>query len=79
MKQPLQLTVSRIPPAQAEALYDTAFDPDRMGTMDGRASTAQTVWPGEDWEDEVEAGTDAGSQNVPIRPTRQAVSVSSAA
>ena len=48
MKQPLMLTPARIPPAQAEALYDAS--------LAGGAHPALTddgSWPGEDWEDDL--------------------------
>lgn len=50
MKQPLMITPTRIPPAQAEALYDAALtDNERSSPRDaGR-------WPGEDGDDDIPA------------------------
>lgn len=48
MKQPLMLTPARIPPAQAEALYDASLEEGAKRTADASAD----AWPGEDWEDE---------------------------
>ena len=48
MKQPLMLTPSWIPPAQAEALYDASLaESARPAQPDAGA------WPGEDWEDDL--------------------------
>lgn len=47
MKQPMMAAPLRVPPAQAEALYD-ASQKDR-----GRISLDETdAWPGEDWDDD---------------------------
>jgi hypothetical protein len=47
MKQPLMVAPSRVPPAQAEALYDIALTEAERGSP-----PELTGWPGEDWEDD---------------------------
>jgi hypothetical protein len=47
MKQPLMVTPSRIPPAQAEALYDVALTEAERGSPPD-----MTGWPDEDWDDD---------------------------
>lgn len=57
MRQPLMVTVSRIPPAQAEALYDASLDKN-WSAADSSHGSPEATWPGEDWDDEGEnAGT----------------------
>ncbi len=52
MKQPLMLTQSALPPAQAEALYETISD----SAVQSRTYVGDAAaWPGEDWEDDAEA------------------------
>lgn len=48
MKQPLMLTQSSLPPAQAEALYETLSD-SAAGSRPPAGDAA--AWPGEDWDD----------------------------
>ena len=49
MKKPLMLSLNRIPPAQAEALYDDAA----AGGVSTRWPTISAAeWPGEDWDDD---------------------------
>jgi hypothetical protein len=47
MKQPLMLPPTRIPPAQAEALYDTS--PEENGRSFANDTSS---WPGEDWDED---------------------------
>lgn len=64
MRQPLMVTLNRIPPAQAEALYDATLDKNWDATQ--RASgSPEAHWPGEDWDDEGEFGGEAGAARVP--------------
>jgi len=52
MKQPLMLTQSGLPPAQAEALYETTSESvSQSRSLAGDAA----AWPGEDWEDDADA------------------------
>lgn len=55
MKQPLMLTQSGLPPAQAEALYETV--PESASVRRLVAGDA-AAWPGEDWDEDAE-GTPA--------------------
>lgn len=49
MKQPLMLTQNGLPPAQAEALYETTSE----SAFQSRSFAGDAAaWPGEDWEDE---------------------------
>jgi hypothetical protein len=48
MKQPLMLTPVRIPPAQAEALYDASLETDRQG----HSSFPEASWPEDEWDDD---------------------------
>jgi len=45
------VTVSRIPPAQAEALYDATLNKN-WNPAEQSAEALDTQWPGEDWDDE---------------------------
>ncbi len=51
MKQPLMLTQSGLPPAQAEALYEAVPD---SGSSACFLAGDTSAWPGEDWEDDGE-------------------------
>jgi hypothetical protein len=48
MKQPLMLTPVRIPPAQAEALYDVSLATDRKA----QAGSPESGWPDDEWDDD---------------------------
>ncbi len=61
MKQPLMLTQSGLPPAQAEALYETVSE---LASLSRLAAGDAAAWPGEDWEDEAgEAGSSRALQS----------------
>lgn len=69
MRQPLMVTLNRIPPAQAEALYDAALDKNWNAT-ELWSGPPEAQWPGEDWDDESETGGDVGvaRQPRPVAP-----------
>ena len=48
MKQPLMLTPVRIPPAQAEALYDASLESGRKGLP----VSSEALWANDDWDDD---------------------------
>lgn len=50
MKQPMMATPLRLPPAQAEALYDASQKERGRAPLDNAAA-----WPGEDWDDDSSA------------------------
>lgn len=53
MKQPLMLTHSGLPPAQAEALCDLSVTLSGSAAAFGRPYAGDAAaWPGEDWEDD---------------------------
>jgi len=52
MKQPLMLSQSSLPPAQAEALYETIID---SASVSRPFAGDAAAWPGEDWEDDGDA------------------------
>lgn len=64
MRQPLMVTLNRMPPAQAEALYDAAPD-NRWNAVENRSEALEAQWPGEDWDDESEAGSEIGGARPP--------------
>jgi hypothetical protein len=64
MRQPLRVTLNRIPPAQAEALYDAALDKNGNAT-ENWAGSLNARWPGEDWDDESEVGGEGGAARPP--------------
>ena len=66
MRQPLTVTLNRIPPAQAEALYDAALDKNG-NTAENWSGSLGANWPGEDWDDESEIGGEIGAAR-PLRP-----------
>ena len=48
MKQPLMLTPVRIPPAQAEALYDASLESGPKSSL----ASQEAHWSDDDWDDE---------------------------
>ncbi|MDQ2686465.1 MAG: hypothetical protein M3Y28_01200 [Armatimonadota bacterium] len=64
MRQPLMVTLNRIPPAQAEALYDATLDK-RWNAAENRLEALEAQWPGEDWDDESEAVSEIGTARSP--------------
>lgn len=71
MKQPLMLTVSRIPPAQAEALYDASLNTAWNDETGERSLTmSQAAWPGEDWDDETDVDTTNDGRSPRVRTSR---------
>jgi len=52
MKQPLMPAQSGLPPAQAEALYETVPD---LASLSRLAAGDAAAWPGEDWDDDGDA------------------------
>lgn len=67
MRQPLMVTSNRIPPAQAEALYDAALDKNWNAT-ESWSGSPNANWPGEDWDDESEVGGEGNAARSP-RPS----------
>lgn len=70
MKQPLMLTQSGLPPAQAEALYETITE---TGASARCFAGDAAAWPGEDWDGDgaeavVRVPRPAGSLPLPVRP-----------
>lgn len=65
MRQPLMVTINRIPPAQAEALYDATLDKRWNAEDKTWSGTLEAAWPGEDWDDESEAGGETGAARQP--------------
>ncbi len=61
MKQPLMPAQSGLPPAQAEALYETVPD---LASLSRLAAGDAAAWPGEDWDDD----TDAAFAGRALRP-----------
>lgn len=64
MKQPLMLTQSGLPPAQAEALYETISE---SASQNRSFAGDAAAWPGEDWEDDADT-TSASRQLRPLSP-----------